>query len=212
MMKTLVNWLIAYAKRTPYFHLRNPDGTPYMDRYWLIPYAPTERHGEEQGCYTARWWRNPIVWLFQRFGIAVRIHHIRSADLHRDLHDHPWWFVSLVLRGWYIEKMPMVEPLFYAAWESRTHSTLRRAGSWAFRNTKATHTITTVPVGGAWTLFITGPWRQVWGFYTEQGWVNHRDYNARHNAANEPEATLPPIVHGIPDRFDGTRILRRVKP
>lgn len=221
-MKTLVSWLIAYAMRTPYFHLFNPDGTPYMERYWLIPFAPTERHGAAHGCYAACWWRNPIVWLCQRFGIAVRIHHIQSADLHRDLHDHPWWFVSVVLRGWYVESLPLVKPVFYAAWQAKTYSVFRKTGSVAFRGTKATHTIERVPHGGVWTLFITGPWRQQWGFYTEQGWVNHVMYKARHNPANEPAVRTEILRTGgvqnfkaadcnLPDNNDGRRILRRVK-
>lgn len=211
-MKTLVNWLIAYAMRTPYFHLYNPDGTPYMDRYWLIPFAPTKRHGVDQGCYAARWWGNPLVWLCQRFGIAVRIHHIQSADLHRDLHDHPWWFVSVVLRGWYVEELMLEKPMFFSAWVTKTYVKFRKTGSIAVRTTRDKHTVVNVPYRGVWTLFITGPWRQVWGFYTDEGWVEHAAYNARHNPANEPEATLPPVVHGIPDSFDGRRILRKVSP
>ncbi len=27
-----------------------------------------------------------------------------------------------------------------------------------------------------WTFVVSGPKRRSWGFHTEQGWVNHRDY------------------------------------
>ena len=37
-----------------------------------------------------------------RFG-SVKLHHILRSDDDRDLHDHPWSFVSVILRGGYWE-------------------------------------------------------------------------------------------------------------
>ena len=36
---------------------------------------------------------------------------------------------------------------------------------------------------GTWTLFITGPKRHWWGFYTPAGKVHWQDYESVHNNA-----------------------------
>lgn len=172
MMNWLVDKLIAFAKRTPYTHLRNPDGTAYMERYWLVPYE-YER--------MLSFWRNPLGRVFQWFGIAVRLHYIKSPDRDRHLHDHPWAFVSVVLRGWYIEHRPMtIQPNFLGTEEELTYSAWRREGEIAFRWWTARHRISTVAPEGVWTLFITGPMMQWWGFYTPAGKVYYRDYESTH--------------------------------
>jgi hypothetical protein len=40
-----------------------------------------------------------------RFG-GVKLHHILRSDDDRDLHDHPWSFLSIVLKGGYWEHTP----------------------------------------------------------------------------------------------------------
>jgi hypothetical protein len=58
--------------------------------------------GPADGPYMRRWWLIPRNRLFN-----VYLHHIimRDDDA-RALHDHPWWNVSLVLKGGYWEVMP----------------------------------------------------------------------------------------------------------
>jgi len=41
------------------------------------------------------------------FGLCV--HELRRSDYDRALHDHPWWFVSLVLRGGYWEEYHLAD-------------------------------------------------------------------------------------------------------
>lgn len=98
---SLADKLIARSLARPYFHLYHGDGSLYMERYWLAPFT-----SEKEGCYVATW-REPVVWLLQKLGIAVRIHCIHTPDLDRALHDHPWTFVSVVLAGWYKEERPV---------------------------------------------------------------------------------------------------------
>ena len=146
--------LIERAQRTPYFHLYHADGSLYMARYWLRP----GRGG---------------TW-------AARVHHIATPDEDRHLHDHPWDFVSIVLRGGYKEIRPLgVEPGFDGD-EERTYLVDRRPGSVAVRRSTDRHRIVSV-LPDTWTLFITGPKRQWWGFYTEFGKVHWRDYESVHN-------------------------------
>lgn len=187
MTRTLVNWLIARAKRTPYFHLQHADGSEYMGRWWLVPY----QYGHPLDC-----WRNPLGWLLQQFGIAVRVHHIATPDLDRALHDHPWDFISVVLRGGYLEARPVtISPCFdftadpqmypgrvcYAGpgGEAVTH-TERLAGSIGYRRATDRHRIVAVRPD-TYTLFITFRKVQWWGFYTPMGKVYYRDYASAHN-------------------------------
>ncbi len=51
------------------------------------------------GSYMARW-----IWQTRWF--TIRIHHIKRADADVELHDHPWSFISLILKGWYEEERP----------------------------------------------------------------------------------------------------------
>lgn len=172
-MNWLVDKLIAYAKRTPYTHLWHGDGTPYMERYWLVPYSYAGKLG---------FLRHPFGWLLQKLDIAVRIHWIATEDKDRHLHDHPWAFLSVVLKGSYLERRPVkISPCFVAEQEL-TFAKQRRAGSVAFRWWTDRHAIAVVSPGGVWTLFISFPVKQWWGFYTKQGKVYYRDYESVHNS------------------------------
>lgn len=148
--------LIQRALRTPYFHLYHADGTLYMARFWLRPHAPSKR-----------------AW-------AARLHHLATPDYDRHLHDHPWDFISIVLSGGYKELRPAgIEPQFEGE-EERTHLVDRRVGSVVYRSCTDRHRIVSV-LPDTWTLFITSPKRQWWGFYTEFGKVHWRDYESVHN-------------------------------
>ena len=54
--------------------IQSPDGEPYIDRLRIVA--------------------TPMFCLY--------LHKIHLADGDRDLHDHPWWFASWVLRGGYV--------------------------------------------------------------------------------------------------------------
>jgi len=149
-------WLIARAKRTPYFHMPG-----YMDRFWLVPYRD-KRLG--LGCGPVSFWRRPFAWLLQRLDVAVRIHHIKRADTARHPHDHPWDARTIILKKWYVEK------------RLGQFSTLRRAGSTAPLNFGEYHHIESICPGGAWTLFITFKYRGTWGFLVDGRKVKHADY------------------------------------
>lgn len=73
----VVEALLSYAKRTPYWHLRG-----YMNRWWVWPFM----YGKE--------------WMPFR----IRVHEILRADTDPDLHDHPWAFRTMILRGYYTEE------------------------------------------------------------------------------------------------------------
>lgn len=92
-----------------------------------------------------------IRWRFETPFGSVRVHHWLSSDDPRAFHDHPWWFLTMVLKGGYTDQHP----------GGSDHLGL---GSVRFR--PALHRHTVIPgSGGAWTLLITGRRRRNWGFW-----------------------------------------------
>lgn len=151
-----IDWLIERAKRTPYFHL---DG--YMARFWLVPYNTViERSpGAADGTGPVTW-RRPVAKLLQALGIAARVHHILRSDHGRDPHDHPWPFVTIILRGGYYEVRFDADG---KAIRSRWHG----PGSVLFRRATDLHKLVLPEGQTAWTLFVTGKKCQTWGFKPE---------------------------------------------
>ena len=146
----IANWLIERAKRRPYSPIVK-DGVLYMDRWWLFnPYPDTGGSGADR----PRW----------QLPISIRIHHIAEPDQDRHLHDHPWNARTVILRGGYVEER-IGEP-----------ERLRLAGDTATLNFGEFHRIVFIPPGGAYTMFITGPYRGTWGFLVDGAKVRWRKY------------------------------------
>jgi hypothetical protein len=116
--------------------------------------------------YMRRWFVIPRNHLFN-----IYLHNIVRDDDDRALHDHPWWFLSVMLRGSYVE------------WLSGGNANLRRAPSVAFRRATTSHRVTLpkdwdgLPIP-CWTLVFTGPRVRSWGFQCPQGWRHWRDFTA----------------------------------
>lgn len=115
---------------------------PYMIRWFVIP--------------RNRWFN-------------IYLHKFCRDDDDRALHDHPWWFISIMLVGGYIEH------------RAGLATKARRAFSIAFRPSTAQHRIELFrdPNGKiipCWTLVITGPKSRVWGFWCPKGFVPWHDF------------------------------------
>ncbi|AEY69528.1 hypothetical protein AH2_00018 [Burkholderia phage vB_BceS_AH2] len=154
-------WLIRRAQRTPYFDLIH-DGALYMERWWL---RKPPGHGEHSSTYDKT-----------KSGIGIRVHHTVRSDRGRDLHDHPWWNISIVLAGGYWEIVPMsqAQP---AAWDEHCYRRIWRGpGSIVFRRAGHRHRLLVPKGDSAWSLFIMGPWKRDWGFHTREGWSYWRNY------------------------------------
>ncbi|MBA4315592.1 MAG: hypothetical protein C0422_09755 [Alcaligenaceae bacterium] len=107
----------------------------YMERYWLLPYA--------------------------RWRPAARIHHILRSDDDRVFHDHPWAYVTVILRGGYWEITPVFDPSgLYQGEQKKWYG----PGSVLFRKAKSWHRLELPKGETCWTLFSTGQWVQHWGF------------------------------------------------
>lgn len=148
----LVERVIHIAQRTPYFHLQHANGSPYMSRWWLMPRWMLKH--DEHGHLVPRAW----------VPVSFRLHHIHTADDGRDLHDHPFDYRTLLLRGWYVEQDIFGKNRWF------------RAGSTRAARAQTFHRITSVSVGGCWTLFIMGRRINRWGFLVGGRKVYYRDY------------------------------------
>lgn len=102
-------------------------------------------------------------WILRTPWFTVRIHHILSSDHDRDFHDHPFSFMSLILRGGYGEHRPTGAFQIY------------KAGSVVYRRAEDFHRLTLID-DSAWTLVVTGPYRRPWGFLVDTTWIGERDY------------------------------------
>lgn len=127
------------CNRKPDFVIGEP-GNPYLERWWVIP-------------------RN------RRFNIYL--HRFLHDDDDRALHDHPWWNVSIILRGKYLEHL--------------VNGQVRRlsVGSIKFRKPQHAHRIELIGAE-AWSLFITGPVVREWGFHCPKGWVHWKAFTKAH--------------------------------
>ncbi len=187
----MVNWLIERAKRTPYFHL---DG--YMRRWWLVPYNKTilrttyrslqsydDTFGHhvqgfnivtDDGTGMVSPWRRPFTWCIQKLGFAVRVHEILRSDTGRDPHNHPWPYLTIVLKGGYTEhRYDESGYLISSEWYGPGNILYRPANSW--------HRLELLRGMPATTLFITGKKCQRWGFNTPEGFVPYDKYPGRND-------------------------------
>jgi len=150
--------------------LNNPDGSKYLDRLRIVQ----------------------TPW----FGLYL--HWIYSPDDGRDLHDHPWWFASFLLKGQYVEEcmVPWRDqrhgPVGDESAVIRTHTDLfgvvRPVGvvwsrSIKWLNIKAAtglHRITYMTRSPVVSLVFVGPRVREWGFVQADGsWIRAEDYHIR---------------------------------
>ena len=96
------------------------------------------------------------------FPFNVFLHKFLKGDLD-DLHDHPWPYATLILKGGYWETTP--EGRF---WRGRGHFRICKATSY--------HRVELEPGVDCWTLFMPGPKQRDWGFDVDGEWIQHERY------------------------------------
>lgn len=160
---TVAGYLIKRAQRTPYFHLEG-----YMNRWWLFnPYGNNTEVADGKR-HEAKY-----PWL-----PSIRIHHILREDFARDMHDHPWDARTIILKGAYLEER-LVEnhiPFWEDVVDTYTECYTRLRGDTATLKFGEFHNITSVSLGGVWTLFITWKYMGTWGFWVNGHKVPWREY------------------------------------
>lgn len=139
-----------------------------------------EQLGRPECPYMERW--ALVAGLF-----SVRVHHFYRSDDERAFHDHPWWFVTLVVRGGYTDVSYCRVCDGYGVYDqwcgvcagTGEHRDHLHVGSVRFRPALHQHTVRVDP-GGVWTVLVTGPNVRTWGF-----WERLPDGRRRFRKANK---------------------------
>lgn len=157
---SLWQWFVTLISLKPHFVIGDQD-KPYMLRWYLIP-------------------RNSYVNLY--------LHKFLRDDEDRALHNHPWWFVSFLIWGRYDEIVS----------DDGTQAIYRNSPSIAFRSAEHKHRVVlprivdwdysngtfTESRKPAWTIVMTGPKTQEWGFFCPKGFVPWYDFVDRSNTGS----------------------------
>ena len=122
---------------------------------------------------------------------SVRIHHWHNNDDIRAYHDHPHWFITIVLRGGYTDMSPSVGGILQDK---------LRIGSIRFRAAEFKHTVQEV-LPNTVTLLLTGRSNRRWGFWVDGKLIKRDKYFA--TRGHHPCDIGQPPVRMKPD---GTRI------
>lgn len=109
--------------------------------------------------YLERW----ILFPYNKF-FNVYIHKFHRSDDDRALHDHPWFNLSFILTGEYLE---------HFADNTILH---RKAGQFILRGARTAHRIELINNKPVLTLFFTFLKIRSWGFYCPQGWRHWKEY------------------------------------
>ena len=120
--------------------VRTPDGQEYLRRYFILE---------------TKWLR-------------IYLHRIGGSDVDPCMHDHPWSFVSIILRGGYLEHTP------HGVFNRRPGGITYYPQGWLHRLELS---------GPAWTILIGGAVKRMWGFMTPTGWQSYEDYDRSKAAA-----------------------------
>jgi len=131
------------------------ENEPYLERYYLFL---RERN---------------------RFPFNIFLHKFLKSDPD-DVHDHPWPYATLVLKGGYWEWIPHFDTVGrktgeYQAWRGPGHFRISKANSF--------HRIELDPNITAWTLFMPGPKQRDWGFLVKNKWIQWEQYLKQRKSA-----------------------------
>jgi hypothetical protein len=145
-MKWLLNFLEKHNRKR--IILDRVAQEPYLERYYLFL---KER---------------------KKFPFNVFLHKFLKSDPD-DVHDHPWPYATVILKGGYWEWVPQFDSNSrrvgeIAKWRGPGHFRICSANSF--------HRIEIDPTVDCWTLFMPGPQKREWGFMVRDKWIHHEDY------------------------------------
>ena len=166
-------------------------------RLWPFRY-PTLRIAQPGGLPECPYFYRTVL-DFRAF--AIRLHWWNASDDQEALHDHPYWFLTMVLWGAY-------DDLSEHAQEGDSRISLvlpdrLRIGSIRFRRASHKHTVK-IKKRPTITLLITGPNEHRWGF-----WVGKKRFGRDKYFAEIGHHPCDPVYDWKPRirmKPDGTRI------
>ena len=145
-MKWFLNFLEKIGRKRIVMDRQNNE--PYLERYYVFL---KDRH---------------------KFPFNIFLHHFLKGDPD-DVHDHPWPYATIILKGGYYEWTPQ-----FGADGKKIGEIARWCGPGSFRMAKANsyHRIELDPSVECWTLFMPGPKQRDWGFMVKNKWVQWEQY------------------------------------
>jgi hypothetical protein len=112
----------------------------------------------------------------KRFPFNITLHKVLLSD-EPTLHDHPWSYATLILKGGYWENTP--EGRF---WRGPGHFRYRRASDLHYLELERDEHDNEIP---CWSLFFMGQKAAEWGFLKDGEWIHNEQYLARGAKADE---------------------------
>ena len=107
-----------------------------------------------------------------KFPFNVFLHKFLKSDPD-DVHDHPWPYATLILKGGYWEWVPQFNSQGEKIGEI---AKWRKPGHFRTCGANSYHRIELDPSVTCWTLFMPGPQKREWGFLVKNKWVQHEEY------------------------------------
>jgi hypothetical protein len=108
----------------------------------------------------------------KHFPFNIFLHKFLKGDPD-DVHDHPWPFATLIIKGGYWEYKPVFNSLGEQIGGKRFWC---KPGSLRFSSACSYHRIELEPAVECWTIFIPGPQLKEWGFLVGNKWVPNEQY------------------------------------
>lgn len=150
-MSWFLNWLDRLGRKRVIMDRENNE--PYLERYYVF--------------LKDRKW----------FPFNIFIHKFLKSDPD-DVHDHPWPYATLILKGGYYEWVPTFNP--YTGLKVGETRYWRGPGHFRICKPTSYHRIELDPDVTAWTCFMPGPQVREWGFLIgvdkNQRWVHNEEY------------------------------------
>jgi hypothetical protein len=115
----------------------------------------------------------------ETFPFNMFVHKFLKSDPD-DVHDHPWPYATLILKGGYWEWIPQFNSTGQKIGEIRYW---RGAGHFRTSSAASYHRIELDPNVTAWTLFMPGPKQREWGFLVRNQWIQWEQYLKQRKAA-----------------------------
>ena len=108
----------------------------------------------------------------KHFPFNIFLHKFHKGDP-GDVHDHPWPYATLILKGGYYEWIPKFDSDGKKISEERMW---RGPGHFRVCSATSYHRIELCEGVTPWTLFMPGPHKREWGFLVKNKWIHNDNY------------------------------------
>lgn len=136
----------------PFSQGRNGKSSPwaFMERFEIPAFDEPDVN------YLTRWRIVQTPWC------ALYLHRMERPDSRPTLHDHPWSFVSIILRGGYTEERLNLQDRLPRRRIIRRVNVMRRDDA---------HYIAELHRPKVWSLLLVGKRRRTWGYWEPSTWA-----------------------------------------